>query len=145
MTLISSTCDLSLFYCSFVVVLVAFSCAQSDSDGIAADELILQLLGKAATRVVRTYTKSKDWTGDKSSLSSVSNSVKDRQVMTDSKEFLKFDVKLAAFGERVTSGKHSFPFAITLPPNLPSTMKVRCARSYYVLVCTSMYVLCVCN
>lgn len=90
---------------------------QSNSDGTAADELILELIGKASTRVMHTTTRTvQDGNGTRT--------VQDRHIITDSKEFLAFDIQLAAFGGRADAGTHSFPFAVTLPATLPSTMKV---------------------
>lgn len=92
--------------------------SQSDSCGAAADELILEFVGKASTCVKYTTERTiEDRYGNR-------RTVRDKHMITDSNEFVAIHTHLAAFGGTVDAGKHSFPFAVTLPATLPSTMKV---------------------
>lgn len=70
-----------------------------------------------------------------------------RDTLSEDIEFLGYDVQLADFGGKVASGEHTYDFSVTLPPNLPASMKVRCRSSSNVLLATSTSppsVLCVC-
>ncbi|CAN0498687.1 unnamed protein product, partial [Scytosiphon promiscuus] len=48
-----------------------------------------------------------------------------RSVYHTKKDFLSFEFQLTSFGGKAAAGSHNFPFSLTLPPGLPSTMKVR--------------------
>lgn len=47
-----------------------------------------------------------------------------RDVITENREILGYDIQLASFGGKAASGTHSFPFSVMLPPGLPPSMKV---------------------
>ena len=47
-----------------------------------------------------------------------------REMLREKKEFLSYEVQLAAFGGKAASGSHNFPFSVMLPPGLPPSMKV---------------------
>lgn len=85
---------------------LAFS--QVDSDGSSASDLVVQLTGKTHARVIYQPAGEGQM----------------KQTASDGKTFLEHDMVLASFGGRADCGTHSFPFAVVLPPNLPSTMKV---------------------
>lgn len=46
-------------------------------------------------------------------------------MISQSKDILEYDLQLAKFGGRAEFGNHVFHFALVLPMNLPSSMKVR--------------------
>lgn len=58
-------------------------------------------------------------------VNSNSQTYRHREMITEKKEFLSYDVQLASFGGTAASGSHNFPFSVMLPPGLPPSMKVR--------------------
>ena len=52
-----------------------------------------------------------------------------REVVSEQNDFLSYEVQLASFEGRATTGSHSYPFSVMLPPSLPSSMQVRGDRS----------------
>lgn len=100
--------DRQLYY--FVRVSFISSYAQKHAEGSSANAFILKLVGKAATSVV--YRDRND----------------NLHTAHQSKDLVEYDVQLAAFGGKVANGTHIFPFSVMLPPDLPSSMKVRVTR-----------------
>ncbi|CAM9376576.1 unnamed protein product, partial [Hapterophycus canaliculatus] len=87
-----------------------------NADGSSADELVLRLVGAAETCVMHDKTNT---THNGTS----SQTYNGRERVWETKEFLSYEVKLAAFGGKAASGSHSFPFSLMLPPGLPPSMK----------------------
>lgn len=92
--------------------------AQRNAEGSSANELVLRLFGVAKTRVMYDTT---NMTHNNSNAQSYTH----REMLTEKKEFLSYDVQLANFGGTAASGSHSFPFSVMLPPGLPPSMEVR--------------------
>lgn len=84
--------------------------AQKKTEGSSAKELTLRLVGTATTRV---YLEGQRDTFGRTEYSE------------DSDEFLSYEVQLACFDRKATTGIHNFPFSIMLPPGLYPSMKVR--------------------
>ncbi|CAM9761348.1 unnamed protein product, partial [Laminaria digitata] len=107
---------------------VAPDTTQHSSEG-SAEGLVLRLIGLARTRAMR-----------KTSIiipsSDGARSTTHREVVTERKDFLSYEVHLASFDGRATNGTYSYPFSVLLPPGLPSSMQERgpqgvgCAIAY---------------
>lgn len=82
---------------------------------------MLRLFGVAKTMVMYDTT-------NMAHNNSNSQSYTHREMLREKKEFLSYDVQLAAFGGKAASGSHNFPFSVMLPPGLPPSMKVTRAR-----------------
>lgn len=96
---------------------VAPDTTQHSSEG-SAEGLVLRLIGLARTRAMR-----------KTSIivpgSDGARSTTHREVVTERKDFLSYEVHLASFDGRAANGTYSYPFSVLLPPGLPSSMQVR--------------------
>lgn len=79
---------------------------------------MLRLFGVAKTRVMY------DTTNMAHNNAGNPQSFQHREMLTEKKEFLSYDVQLAAFGGKAALGSHNFPFSVMLPPGLPPSMKV---------------------
>lgn len=90
---------------------------QKDAEGSSANELILRLFGVAKTMVMYDTT-------NMAHNNSNAQSYTHREMLREKKEFLSYEVQLAAFGGKAASGSHNFPFSVMLPPGLPPSMKV---------------------
>lgn len=91
---------------------------QKNAEGSSANELVLRLFGVAKTRVMYDTT-------NMAHSGNNAQSYTHREMLTEKKEFLSYDVQLAAFGGKAASGSHNFPFSVMLPPGLPPSMKVQ--------------------
>lgn len=85
--------------------------------GTAANALVLTVVGLAKTRVMYKAT------GIVPTTSGVAPYTH-RDNYNEDIEFLSYDVQLASFNGKASSGVHSFPFSVVLPPDLPPSMKV---------------------
>lgn len=99
---------------------------QNNEEGSSADELVLRLYGVAKTRVMYDTT-------NMAHNNSNAQSYTHREMLTEKKEFLSYDVQLAAFGGKAASGSHSFPFQVMLPPGLPPSMEVTSRAVLYII------------
>ncbi|CAM9445217.1 unnamed protein product [Ectocarpus sp. 6 AP-2014] len=95
---------------------VHLNVSAKNEEGSSADELVLRLYGVAKTRVMYDTT-------NMAHNNSNAQSYTHREMLTEKKEFLSYDVQLAAFGGKAASGSHSFPFQVMLPPGLPPSME----------------------
>lgn len=96
---------------------------QSNDEGSSADGLVLRLIGRAKTRVMRETTVVVPNGSD------TSRTTTHREVISEEKDFLSYEVQLASFGGKATTGSHGYPFSVMLPPGLPPSMQVRGDRS----------------
>eukprot|EP00752_Nemacystus_decipiens_P010235 g9119.t1 len=87
-----------------------------NAEGTSANELVLRLYGVAKTTVLYNTT-------NMAHNNSNAQSYQNRDILREKKEFLSYEVQLAAFGGKAASGSHSFPFSVMLPPGLPPSMK----------------------
>lgn len=98
---------------------------QGESVGSAAGDLVVQLVGQVVTLAKNNISVP---VATASGIAPVTL----RDIATETQQFLAFDITLASFGSRAMPGTHSFPFAVALPANLPSSMSVR-SNSYYIV------------
>lgn len=94
---------------------------------------MLRLFGVAKTRVMYDTT-------NMAHNGNNSQSYTHREMLTEKKEFLSYDVQLAAFGGTAASGSHNFPFSVMLPPGLPPSMEVKCTYGWRFL--NGLYLFC---
>lgn len=98
--------------------MIAPNATQNNAEGSSADGLVLRLIGLARTRAMRETTIIIP-------SGNANHTTTHREVVSEQKDFLSYEVHLATFDGRTTTGSHSYPFSVMLPPGLPSSMQVR--------------------
>ena len=96
---------------------------QSNDEGSSADGLVLRMVGLATTRVMRETTVITP------NGNNANHTTTHREVISEEKDFLSYEVQLASFGGKATTGSHGYPFSVMLPRGLPPSMQVRGDRS----------------
>eukprot|EP00752_Nemacystus_decipiens_P010236 g9120.t1 len=89
---------------------------KASDNGTAASALVLTVVGLAKTRVMSQTT------GVVPTVSGAAPYTH-RSVSNEDLEVLGYDLQLASFGGKVQSGEHNFPFSVTMPSELPPSMK----------------------
>ncbi|CAM9692644.1 unnamed protein product [Scytosiphon promiscuus] len=90
--------------------------SSKNAEGSSANELVLRLVGEAKTCVMYDTT-------NMAHNGNNAQSFNHREMLREKKDFLSYEVNLAAFGGKATPGSHNFPFSVMLPPGLPPSMK----------------------